>query len=184
MKRGEAFLPLCCILIKENPMLNIFKRNNKKNNNIYAFATGDLKPIEEVNDDVFSQKMMGDGIAITPSSDFIVSPAAGEIVMIYSTLHAFGIRLDNGIEILVHLGLDTVAMNGEGFMKLSSVGKKVKAGTPIIKMDRNFFLDRGYDIDCMLIVVKNDKNIPISFTKTGYVNAGQDVIGEIGEQDE
>ena len=165
-------------------MLNIFKRNNKKNNNIYAFATGDLKPIEEVNDDVFSQKMMGDGIAITPLSDFIVSPAAGEIVMIYSTLHAFGIRLDNGIEILVHLGLDTVAMNGEGFMKLSSVGKKVKAGTPIIKMDRNFFLDRGYDIDCMLIVVKNDKNIPISFTKTGYVNAGQDVIGEIGEQDE
>ena len=92
-----------------------------------APATGEYLPLSEVSDPVFSQGVMGDGYA--------VNPTAGTIALIQDTLHAFMLRTENGGEVLVHIGIDTVELGGEGFTKIANVGDKVEAGAPIIEVD-------------------------------------------------
>ena len=96
-----------------------------------AFVSGDLVDISEVPDDAFSQKMMGDGVAIKPSGDTIVAPADATVSMIMeSSLHAIGLELSNGAEVLIHIGLDTVNMNGDGFTLLTQQDARSKPVTP------------------------------------------------------
>lgn len=97
--------------------------------------TGRVIPIEEVPDPTFAQKMMGEGIAIDPAEGQVVSPVAGEIVTVFPTKHAIGIRSNEGLEILIHVGIDTVNMNGEGFEVFVSQGDLVKAGDPLLQFD-------------------------------------------------
>ncbi|MEN2666887.1 PTS sugar transporter subunit IIA [Listeria aquatica] len=111
----------------------MFKK--EKDESIYAHATGNFVPLEEVPDPVFSGKMMGEGIAIKPTDGTIVAPVDGEIIQLAETKHAFGIRTALGEEILVHIGLETVALKGEGFEVLTKMGEKVKKGEPLIKAD-------------------------------------------------
>ena len=93
-----------------------------------AYLTGKVIPIEEVNDGVFSAKIMGDGIAIIPENEVLTAPADGEITVVMDgSFHAVGMRLDNGVEVLLHIGVDTVGMNGEGFKPYVTVGDKVKS---------------------------------------------------------
>lgn len=104
---------------------NILKRN--KNKLLYAFTDGVSVDISEVKDEVFSQKMMGEGIAIKPSSNKIFSPCDGTIVTIMKeSKHAIGIRTEDGVEILIHVGLDTVNLKGEGFNLYCEEEKYVK----------------------------------------------------------
>ncbi|EFR91237.1 glucose-specific phosphotransferase enzyme IIA component, partial [Listeria innocua FSL S4-378] len=110
----------------------MFKKFLKKSKNetVFAHVTGQLIALEDVPDPVFNQKMMGEGIAIKPESGTIVAPVDGKIIQLAETKHAFGIRTDMGQEILVHIGLETVSLNGEGFNVLVNVGDKVKVGDP------------------------------------------------------
>ena len=100
-----------------------------------APATGEYLPLSEVSDPVFSQGVMGDGYAVNPTAGTIVAPVAGTIALIQDTLHAFMLRTENGGEVLVHIGIDTVELGGDGFTKLANVGDKVEAGAPIIEVD-------------------------------------------------
>ena len=100
-----------------------------------APATGEYLPLSEVSDPVFSQGVMGDGYAVNPTAGTIVAPVAGTIALIQDTLHAFMIRTPNGGEVLVHIGIDTVDLGGEGFEGLAKVADKVDAGDPIVKVD-------------------------------------------------
>ena len=93
-----------------------------------APVTGEYLPLSEVSDPVFSQGVMGDGYAVNPTAGTIVAPVAGTIALIQDTLHAFMLRTDNGGEVLVHIGIDTVELGGEGFTKIANVGDKVEAG--------------------------------------------------------
>ena len=95
--------------------------NFLKKNNLVAPVNGKIIPIEEVPDPVFAQKMMGEGIAIIPKDSSFVAPADGTITLISETKHAFGMTLDNGMELLVHIGLETVNLKGEGFNTLVEV---------------------------------------------------------------
>ena len=95
-----------------------------------APATGEYLPLS-----VFSQGVMGDGYAVNPTAGTIVAPVAGTIALIQDTLHAFMLRTENGGEVLVHIGIDTVELGGEGFTKIANVGDKVEAGAPIIEVD-------------------------------------------------
>ena len=118
-----------------------------------AFATGNVISLAEVNDGVFSAGIMGDGFAIKPENDTIYAPAKGTItVMMEESRHACGILLDSGAEILLHVGLDTVAMKGEGFKYLVKEGQKVQAGTPLIKFDKEKIKAAGY-VDTTICVV-------------------------------
>jgi PTS system glucose-specific IIA component len=137
-------------------MFNIFKK--KKQNQLMAPVDGTLVKIEDVSDEVFSTKVMGDGFAIKPSSDMVVSPIAGEITNIFPTKHAISITSDNGLEILLHLGIDTVELNGEPFDVLVQQGQKVSAGDKLVKIDRNMIKEKGKD-DMVILVVPNNNNI-------------------------
>lgn len=132
------------------------------NGEIQAMVSGEVIPLEEVEDQVFSQKVMGDGIAIRPLDSVIQAPADGTVtVVMKETAHACGITLDNGMELLIHVGIDTVELGGEGFEILVEEGQSVTCGTPLIRFDRQKIKAAGYQDTVMLIVTGegNAKNI-------------------------
>ena len=125
-----------------------------------ACVSGQLIDMSEVKDDMFSQKMMGDGVAIEPSGDTVVAPADGEVTMIMEeSLHAIGLRFLNGAEVLIHIGIDTVKLNGKGFTALVKQGDKVKAGTPLIRFDQAVIKEAGYQTT-VIMAVTNSADYP------------------------
>lgn len=121
-----------------------------------ACISGHLIDISEVKDDMFSHKMMGDGIAIEPAGNTVVAPADAEVTMIMEeSLHAIGLRLANGAELLIHIGIDTVQLKGRGFKALVQVGDKVKAGTPLIEFDREIIQEAGYPLTVIMAVTNS-----------------------------
>ncbi|WP_029542568.1 alpha-glucoside-specific PTS transporter subunit IIBC [Selenomonas sp. AB3002] len=127
---------------------------------LHACVTGRLMDMTEVPDDMFSQKMMGDGIAIEPIGDTVVAPADAEVTMIMEeSLHAIGLRMKNGAEILIHIGIDTVKLNGEGFQALVKAGDKVAEGTPLIKFDKEVIKAAGYGTT-VIMAVTNSADYP------------------------
>ena len=127
------------------------KIENPEADVLYAPISGKVIPLEQVDDMVFSQKMMGDGIAVKPSDDTIYSPCEGEIILFPDTKHAIGIRTQRGTEILVHIGLDTVNFHGQGFQKLFP-DQRVQTGQPLIRLDRGI-LNKA-DLTSMLIITR------------------------------
>ncbi|HAM80043.1 PTS sugar transporter subunit IIA [Ornithinibacillus bavariensis] len=138
---------------------NLFKSKEKHTTNgieVFAPITGKFVSIEEVPDPVFSQKMMGEGGAIIPSNGQVVAPVSGEIIQVAPTKHAIGILAEDGSELLLHIGLETVAMSGEGFTVHVNQGDKVQVGQPLLDFD--------------LVSVKEkakDSISPIVFTNSG-----------------
>lgn len=157
-------------------MFNFFKKNSNKETKLVAPITGKTIDLSKVPDKVFAEKLAGDGIAIDPTGDLIVAPADGELTLVFETLHAFAVTLDNGAELLIHIGIDTVSLNGEGFQQLVEAGSMVKAGTPIIKIDRDFILNKGFSLITPVLVTNMDivKELKSSIGKD--VVAGQDEI--------
>lgn len=102
---------------------------------LVAPVAGDYKPLSEVSDPIFAQGTLGDGYAVQPSGGPVVAPASGTIKILHDTLHAFAIQSDGGAEILVHIGIDTVELEGRGFNALVSIGDTVEAGQPIVEVD-------------------------------------------------
>lgn len=129
-------------------MLNFFKKEEFK---IVAPVDGELIPLADVPDEVFSQKIMGDGFAVAPSGDTVVAPLSGTAETVFPTGHAVGIKSKDGIECIVHIGLDTVELNGEGFTPLIKQGDKVKAGDAIVRFDRAGLAEKGYKLETMVV---------------------------------
>jgi glucose PTS system EIICBA or EIICB component len=102
---------------------------------VMAPLSGEVRPITEVPDPVFAQKMMGDGFCVVPTDGTVLAPVGGELVNLFPTLHAFGIRTPEGLEVLVHVGLDTVKLQGEGFRALVAQGATLRAGQPVLEVD-------------------------------------------------
>lgn len=162
-------------------MFNFFKKafGSKESSNelkLIAPLTGTAIPLSEVPDPVFAQKMAGDGMAIMPTADTVVAPADGELTLLFGTKHAFAMTLENGLEILVHIGVDTVGLNGEGFEALATQGQKVKAGTPIIKIDRDFIASKGLSLATPVLITNVTEVSSISPTESGNVTAGETTI--------
>lgn len=157
-------------------MFNFFNKKQKSNLILVAPVDGKAIDLSEVPDPVFAQKMAGDGIAIDTTGDTIVAPADGKLSLIFPTKHAFGMTLDNGVELLVHIGIDTVSLNGEGFEKLIEEGSSVKAGTPIIKINRNYILEKGFSLITPVLVTNPDVVSEIVTSVDKNVTAGKDDI--------
>ncbi|GEO59023.1 PTS sugar transporter subunit IIA [Companilactobacillus bobalius] len=116
--------------------MGLFGLGKKKiTETIYAPVNGKLKTLENVNDPVFAQKLMGDGFGVVPAQGNIYSPVEGIITSVFKTKHALGLKTSNGLEVMVHMGLDTVELAGKPFEILVEEGDKVKVQTPIAKMD-------------------------------------------------
>ncbi len=141
-----------------------------------APLSGKVVPLEKVPDKVFSQKMMGEGIAIQPSDGRIVSPLNGEVVNIFSAKHAFILRSEEGIELLVHIGLDTVQLNGEGFALDVSPGDKIKTGDPLGEVQIKQIVEQGYRTLTPIIVLNGDPFKVDYPSDPSKVTAGEDVL--------
>ncbi|MGG3737054.1 PTS sugar transporter subunit IIA [Aeribacillus pallidus] len=133
---------------------NLFKKN--KTVSFVAPMTGKVIPLEEVPDPVFSQKMMGDGLAMDPTEGVVYAPVNGEIVQLFPTKHAIGIKTKNGLEVLIHIGIDTVSMNGEGFTAHIQTGDKVKQGDPLISFDLDLVKEKAKSTITPMIITNGD----------------------------
>ncbi|ANC79093.1 MAG: PTS sugar transporter subunit IIA [Bacillota bacterium] len=132
------------------------KKEVKKEETLIAPLTGKIVNIEEVPDPTFAQKMMGDGIAIEPTEGVVVSPVDGEIVQFFHTKHAIGIQSEAGAEILIHVGLETVSMNGEGFEGHVNVGDKVKAGDKLLSFDLELIKEKAASTVTPIVITNGD----------------------------
>jgi PTS system glucose-specific IIA component len=115
-------------------MFNLFKKK-KKQIEIKSPVKGKAVSITEVPDEVFASKMLGDGLAFVPEEGILYAPIDGEVVQVFPTKHALGIKSNDGLEILLHIGIETVAMSGEGFESFVNAGDKVTAGQKLIEFD-------------------------------------------------
>lgn len=144
---------------------------------VYAVANGQVVSINEVSDEVFSQKMMGDGFAVVPTTGEIFAPVAGTILNIFPTKHAMGIQTASGVEVLLHMGIDTVSLKGEPFELYVEEGQNVARGQLIAKVDLDMIKDAGRHTD-MIVVFTNPDNIVSLAIETGN-NEANAVIGSI-----
>ena len=140
---------------------------------VLAPLDGTVVELESVPDEVFAQKMAGDGVAIDPSGQVAVAPVAGELVKLFPGGHAFGISTSDGFELIVHIGLDTVELKGEGFENIATEGQLVQAGTPIVRFDRAT-IERKSKV--MLSPVVSSGSGTIVRRASGVVRAGQDIL--------
>ncbi|MBR7928175.1 PTS glucose transporter subunit IIA [Aerococcaceae bacterium zg-ZUI334] len=145
---------------------------------LYAPADGELINIENVNDVVFAQKMMGDGFAVVPANGTITSPVAGTIVNVFPTQHAIGFKA-GALEVLLHMGIDTVALNGGPFDTVVSENQTVTETTTVSNVDLAALEAEGKD-NAMIVIFTNGIDVIDSFelTASGTVTKGQ-VIGKI-----
>ncbi|MDR2940223.1 MAG: PTS glucose transporter subunit IIA [Clostridiales bacterium] len=141
---------------------------------IYSPLSGKLIPLEEVPDKVFSMKIMGDGFAVDPSDGEVVSPVNGKIVTVFKTSHAIGIISDNGVEVLVHFGIDTVNLDGKGLSSLVKAGDVVKVGQPILKADIDLIKN---EVPSLItpVVFTNLVDNKLEVFKQGQVEKGEKV---------
>ncbi len=132
-----------------------------------TFATGDVIALKEVNDGVFSAGTMGEGCAIIPENETVYAPADATVnLLMQESRHACGLKLANGAQILLHIGIDTVAMKGDGFEYLVKEGQKVSAGTPLIKFDKKKISEAGY-VDTIICVIAEPGNMENIVFMTG-----------------
>lgn len=144
---------------------------------VFAVSDGAIKDITTVSDDVFSQKMMGDGFAVAPNDDAVFTPMAGTITTVFPTKHAVGIKTDNGLEILVHMGIDTVSLKGEPFEVFVTEGQKVGRGQLLAKMDREKVLANGKQTDIMVVCTNSDQLQALKVTPKEVV--ANEIVGTI-----
>lgn len=137
-------------------MFNIFKKKVPEGS-IMAPVSGKSVALKDVPDEVFASGVMGQGVGIKIADDTIKSPVAGKITAIPGSKHAFGVTANDGAEVLVHIGIDTVNLKGKGFTALAKVGDKVNVGDPVIKVDRNEIEAAGYNLVTMVIITNGDE---------------------------
>ncbi|PWU66598.1 PTS sugar transporter subunit IIA [Gracilibacillus dipsosauri] len=138
--------------------------------------SGKLIAIEEVPDPTFSKKLMGDGVAIVPSEGKVVSPVDGEIIQLFPTKHAIGIKSENGIEILIHIGLETVSLNGEPFETYIKTNDKVKAGQLLVSFNLEQINVEAASIITPIVITNEDKIDNLSKQDSREVSAGKTAI--------
>jgi sugar PTS system EIIA component len=141
---------------------------------VYSPLEGEVVSLNQVPDPVFAQKMMGDGIALIPSSGQLVSPVEGKIVQVIHTKHAVGLKSVNGLEILIHVGLETVELKGEGFEVLVQEGQSVKVGDPLLNFDIPFLQSQNKEIITPIVVTNTDEKLDyIAQKANGAVKRGE-----------
>ncbi len=135
---------------------NLFSSKIKTEpNTVYKPVEGEVFPLKDLNDGVFSEKILGDGCAIRPFNQNIFAPFDGVVSTVSDTQHAIGLTSHDGIELLIHVGLDTVEMNGEGFKVLVKDGQKVKAGQNIMQFSISKIENAGYPTDVIVVVTNS-----------------------------
>lgn len=153
--------------------MGIFDKLHKaKDLNVYAPMSGKIKTLETLNDGVFSEHLLGEGLVIEPSNGIVYAPFDGKVVMTVESNHAIGLVSDTGVEVLLHIGIDTVMMNGEGFSRKVKQGDQIKKGDILVEFSKDKIKEAGY-IDDVIMIVSNSKDYhDIHVTKENEINTG------------
>ena len=146
---------------------------------VLAPVSGVRVGLDTVSDPVFSQGLMGVGVGIVPRSDVVYAPVSGTIVATTKTNHAISLTSDGGVEVLVHVGVDTVTLRGEGFTRFAEKGDHVEAGAALITFDRSSVVEHGLDSTVIVTVLNSDAYPSVELLATGPVAAG-DVVMHVG----
>ncbi|AFJ26581.1 PTS system, IIBC component [Streptococcus parasanguinis FW213] len=142
---------------------------------VHSIADGEVINIEDVKDPVFSQKMMGDGFAVEPENGHIVSPVAGKVTSVFPTKHALGLVTDNGLEVLVHIGLDTVSLEGKPFEVKVTEGQTVAAGDLLVEADLDAIREAGRETSTIVVFTNADAIKSVKVEHTGKLSANAPV---------
>lgn len=166
-------------------IFDIFKKKEKTeeqhNVKLYSPIDGTVTPISEVADPVFSQKMMGDGFGVEPMNGEVYSPVDAKILSVFPTKHALGLKLNNGVDLLIHIGIDTVELEGKPFEVLVEEGEQVTPETLLVKVDLEALKEAGKK-DTVIIAFTNMEVVEsYNLTATGDMKHGE-LIGEISTE--
>lgn len=144
---------------------------------IISPMSGKVIPIEDVDDPIFSDKVSGDGVAVILDSPIVYAPVSGEISVFFDTKHAFMITADDGVQVLVHIGLDSIIMEGVGITAFKNRGERVEAGEKIVEIDLPFFKRRHINMVSPILIVNHEKLKKLEYKNIGNaVEAGKDVV--------
>ena len=139
---------------------------------VKAPMDGIVLPLEQIPDETFATAILGPGCGIEPTGDTVYAPFDGTITQVASTLHAIGITSDDGIELLIHVGMDTIALRGSGFTPLVREGQAVKAGTPLLNVDLDAIRAAGLSTESAIIVTNGDDLPKLHIIAGGIVSTG------------
>lgn len=163
---------------KEEKMENKLKVKTEINEGIFINSCIDGEAIElsKVKDEAFSSGVMGKGIGIIPNSGYLYAPADGEISTVFITKHAVGMVTDEGVEILMHIGINTVELEGKGFKQIVKDGQRVKKGDILIEFDIDLIKDKNYDTTTIMIISNTEEYSDIEVLNLGNVNKDTEVL--------
>lgn len=150
-----------------------FEENAGMQKIICSPMTGRVIPLEQVCDEVFAEKLIGDGVAVIPEEPYVYAPEDGEVTLLYPTGHAVGMRLDNGTDLLIHVGIDTVKLGGAGFETLVAQGQRVVKGTQLLKLDLPYLIKHARSMESPVLCVSLEAGQEVRLLKTGTVEAGE-----------
>jgi len=173
---ATASAPAAASDVKPQAVLNSEKRVIAT---LVAPVSGEIVPLDAVPDEAFASKAVGDGVAIKPSDKRVVAPIAGTVVKIFNTNHAFCLESENGVEIVVHMGLDTVALGGQGFTRLVEEGAQVTAGQPVLEMDLDYLNAHARSMISPVVVSNIEDFAGLTLLTQGQVIAGETPLYEI-----
>src|SRR4051794_24519803 len=142
---------------------------------IVAPLSGQIWPLERIPDPVFAQKMVGDGLSIDPTDSVLLAACDGEVMALHAAGHALTLRTPDGVELLMHVGIDTVALKGQGFKPLVKIGDAVKVGKPLIEFDLDFLATHAKSLLTQIVIV-NGERVKWLDRATGRVAAGKDTL--------
>ena len=137
--------------------MNLFKKKEGNTSSFLAPVTGECISLAQVKDEAFASKLCGDGIAIIPEENLFLCPVDGVVTGIAESKHAYTITSKDGLEILVHIGIDTVELKGEGFHPKASVGENLRAGDILCEVDLDFIREKGYDTTSPAVITNIDE---------------------------
>ncbi len=143
-----------------------------------APLTGPLMALEDVPDPVFSQKMVGDGISIDPVNQCLIAPCDGKVIQLHRAHHAVTIEADNGLQIMMHIGIDTVGLDGVGFTARVAINDQVKCGDPLIEFDADFLATKAKSLLTQIIVTNSEEVASFKHSQ-GFARVGQDIVLEL-----
>ena len=156
-------------------MFNFFKKKETKYS-VYAVSSGTTVALKDVPDPTFAEEMIGKGVAIIPTDGKVAAPVSGTVSMVFPTNHAVGLVDENGVEVLVHIGIDTVSMNGEGFTGHVKQGDTVKAGDLMIEVDLDKVKEAGFNTIIPVIITNTPSFTAVEGLAGKDVKVGDEVI--------
>lgn len=165
------------ILYKEDAQESVKEKETVNvTNDLAAPVSGKVIPLEQVKDETFASGMLGQGVAIEPTDNIIYSPIEGTVETIFETKHAIGLKSADGLELLIHIGMDTVNLKGNGFKQLIEVGQKVQIGTPLMEVDFAKIKAAGYEIVTPMVITNAPENLSLNIVSNEEAHHGDILV--------